>query len=188
MNKVIDVSKVVLETERLVLRSFTYNDLEDLFEYASVSGVGEAAGWPHHKDINESKEILARFINSKKTFAIVYKENNKVIGSIGVEEYNSEKLPELDDLLGREIGFVLSKDYWGRGLMPEAAGRVIRYLFDVEGLDFLTCGHFDINERSAHVQKKLGFKEYKRLIFDTSLGVNYPGVLNILYNKNKYNL
>ena len=53
--------------------------------------------------------ILDRFIREKKTFAIVYE--GKVIGSGGIELYNEEQMPELSDKAGREISFVLSKDY-----------------------------------------------------------------------------
>ena len=44
MNKPIDISNVVLETERLKLRPWKESDLEDFFEYASVDGVGQMAG------------------------------------------------------------------------------------------------------------------------------------------------
>ena len=49
MGIVVDVSNVVLETDRLILRYWHENDLADLFAYASVPGVGEMAGWPHHR-------------------------------------------------------------------------------------------------------------------------------------------
>ncbi len=186
MNKEIDISKIVLKTERLTLRAFKQSDLDDLYEYAKVEGVGEAAGWAHHASIDESKDRLAKFINGKHTFAIVI--NNKVVGSVGVDKYNDEKLTELNDLMGREIGFVLSRAYWGQGIMTEAVKEVISYLFNVEGLDFITCGHFDENDRSRRVQEKCGFKPFKKLIFDTALGEKKSGVLNILYNKNRYNV
>ena len=46
---------------------------------------------------------------------------------------------------GREIGYVLSKDYWGKGLMPEAVNVVITYCFKVLKFDFLLCGYFAIS-------------------------------------------
>ena len=65
------------------------------------------------------------------------KESGKVIGSFGINEYGLEdKLTEFDGYRGREIGFVLSKDYWGRGLMPEAVSAVMNYLFDELDFDF----------------------------------------------------
>lgn len=55
MNLEIDISNVVIKTERLILRPWKETDLDDFFEYASVDGVGEMAGWPHHKSKEESK-------------------------------------------------------------------------------------------------------------------------------------
>ena len=49
MNVEIDISNVKLETERLILRAWEITDLDNFFEYASVNGVGEKAGWEHHK-------------------------------------------------------------------------------------------------------------------------------------------
>ena len=182
MNKEIDVSKLILRTERLVLRPFKFSDLNDLYEYAKVPGVGEAAGWSHHKDISESKSILSNFINGNHTLAITY--NDKVIGSIGIDRYNESYLKEFDDFSGRELGFVLSKDYWGMGIMPEALRCVINYLFKVEHLDFLVCSHFDNNLRSKRVQEKVGFKPYKRTQFNNigENGQRITGVINILVN------
>ena len=61
-------------------------DLEDFYEYASVDGVGQMAGWNPHKSRSESQEIMNRFISHKRTFALELKKNKKVIGSIGIEE------------------------------------------------------------------------------------------------------
>jgi ribosomal-protein-alanine N-acetyltransferase len=143
MNAIFRIEGKQLETERLILRAFKPTDLADFYEYASVKGVGEMAGWQHHKSIYESAAILDSFINEDKTFAIVLKENNKVIGSLGVEKYGlDDKLTEFDGYKGREIGFVLSKDYWGRGLMPEAVDAVVNYLFNELDFDFLLCGYY----------------------------------------------
>ena len=186
MNAEFDVTGVVLESERLILREWYLSDLDDLFEYASVPDVGERAGWPHHPNKEESLYRLKHFIEEKHTFAIVYKENNKVIGSLGIEKYGSEdKLTEFKDYKGREIGFVLAKDYWGQGLMPEAVNVVIKYLFDKLDYDFLLCGHYDKNLRSGRVQEKCGFVPYRKLVFDTQLGTKEPGVLSLLSNPNK---
>ena len=145
MNKHIDISAVTIKTDRLLLRPWKETDLEDFYAYASVEGVGEMAGRRHHQSIDESKRILDHFIDGKHTFALEC--GGKVIGSLGVEEYNTKNYPELDNLCGREIGYVLSKEYWGKGLMTEAVKAVIRYLFENENLDFIICGHFEHNHR-----------------------------------------
>lgn len=186
MNAKVDITGVRLETERLILREWSLDDLDDFFEYASAPEVGEAAGWKHHEDKEFSLSKLKHFMEGKKTFAIVYKENNKLIGSLGLELYGMEdKLSEFFNYKGREIGYVLSKDYWGKGLMPEAVKKVIDYCFDVLDFDFLLCGHYDKNLRSKRVQEKCGFKSYRRLVFDTQLGTHEPGPLNILVNPKK---
>lgn len=186
MNANFAINELIIETERLVLRPFKQSDLHDFYEYASAEGVGERAGWKHHESIHETQEILNLFIKEDKTFAIVFKENNKVIGSLGIEKYGMEdKLTEFNGYFGREIGYVLSKDYWGRGLMPEAVKAVIDYLLNVLNLDFLTCGYFDFNQQSKRVQEKSGFKPYRKIIMDTHLGTKEPGVLNLLINPNK---
>lgn len=186
MNAKFQLNGLTIQTERLLLRPFCQADLDDFYEYASQNGTGERAGWPHHQSIEVSQRILNNFIAEDKTFAIVYKQNNKVIGSLGVEMYELEdKLTEFDGLLGREIGYVLSRDYWGKGLMTEAVKAVIEHLFNVENLDFLTCGYYDFNVQSKRVQQKCGFLPYRKLVMDTRLGTKEPGVLNLLLNPNK---
>lgn len=178
MNKEIDVSNLILKTERLVIRPWTLDDVDDLYEYASVDGVGQMAGWTPHKDKEESLNILKMFIEEKKVLAITY--NGKVIGSFGIEKYNEKDLPEFDSKLGREIGYVLSKDYWGRGLMPEAIMEVVKYLFEVEKLDFIVCGHFIENYQSQRAQEKCGFKHYKPAKYKTVSGLIKDSWISIL--------
>lgn len=180
MNKAIDISAVVLKTPRLTLRPWKETDLQDFYEYASVDGVGQMAGWLPHQNIEVSREILTRFIEGKKTFALEYE--GKAIGSLGVETYNEANFPELDEKQGRAIGYVLSKDYWGQGLMPEAVQAVIDYLFETEGLDFILISHFDWNRQSARVIEKCGLTYLKTTIHETRFGTKETTVENILYN------
>ncbi len=81
MNAPIDITGVVLTTPRLVLRPWRESDLNDLFEYARVDGVGQMAGWTPHKSIDESREILEMFMREKRTFALEFE--GKVVGSLG---------------------------------------------------------------------------------------------------------
>lgn len=186
MNAAFEVSGVVLETQRLILRPFEPGDLQDFYAYASVKGVGEMAGWRHHESTETTQKILDGFIAEGKTFAIVLKETGKVIGSLGVEKYGAEEaLTEFAPYKGRELGFVLSREHWGKGLMPEAVRAVADYLFNDLDLDFLTCGHYDFNVQSKRVQEKCGFRPYRKLNMDTRLGTTEPGVLNLLVNPRK---
>ncbi len=178
MNAPIDISNVTLKTDRLLLRPWRQEDLDDLYAYASVDGVGQMAGWKPHGSKEESQAILDRFIKKKKTFALEYE--GKVIGSLGIEEYDEEQFPEFGDKRCREIGYVLSKAYWGRGLMPEAVREVIRFLFDEINLDVIFCGHFIRNRQSARVQEKCGFMHYAFGTYRTQIGTVEDHETNIL--------
>ena len=184
MNAPIDVTNVRIETERLLLRAWRESDALDLFEYASVDGTGEKAGWHHHQSLEESKRILDLFISEKKTLALELKENGKVIGSLGIEPRDEDAglSPELQ---GREIGYVLSKDYWGRGFMPEAVNAIIDYCFQVMNYDYLTCGHFNHNDRSRRVVEKTGFRFLKDVVTHTVRGIDEQGKMYVLYNPYK---
>ncbi len=184
MNAPVDVTNIRIETERLILRPWQETDLDDFYEYARVPGVGEMAGWNHHKSLEESRKILDLFIWEKKTFALELKETGRVIGSLGLEPGDQEAgLPS--DLAGREIGYVLNRDYWGMGLMPEAVQATIHHCFSALDYDYLTCGHFDHNERSRKVVEKSGFTFLKSSITLTDFGVWESGKLYVLYNPHK---
>ncbi len=186
MNAIFNIKGKIIETNRLILRPFKQTDLSDLYEYASVDGVGEMAGWSHHKNKEESQKILNMFIDEDKVFAICLKENEKVIGSIGVEKYGmEEKLTEFDGYKGREIGYVLSRDYWGKGIATEATKAIIDFLFYECELDFLICGYYNFNFRSKRVQEKCGFKAYRKLTIKTSMNTEEQSILNLLIHPNK---
>ena len=184
MNAPIDVTNIRLETPRLVLRPWQEDDLQDFYEYARVDGVGQMAGWLPHESIEKSREILQMFIDQKKTFALELKENGKVIGSLGIERVPEE--PEIPaGLMGREIGYVLSKDYWGRGLMPEAVRAVIGYCFDTLRFDYLACAHFVRNSQSRRVIEKTGFQFLKEVKHETRYGTVEDTLLYVQYNPGK---
>ena len=179
MNAIIDISDVTLKTDRLILRPWRETDLQDFYNYACVDGVGQMAGWLPHKDLEESGCILAHFIEGKKTFALEYR--GKVIGSLGIEKYREAHYPELANISGREIGYVLSKEYWGQGLMPEAVRAVVKYLFETVKLDFILVGHFEWNRQSSRVIEKCGFRYIKSLPYETRCGTVENTEYSILY-------
>lgn len=182
MNVSFKIEGKTIENKRLILRSFKQSDLNDFYEYASVDGVGEMAGWKHHENIQETQMILSTFIENDDNFAICLKDTNKVIGSIGIIKYNDQDLIELTNYRGLEIGFVLSKQYWGKGIMVEAVKLIIDFLFNEENIDFIVCTYYNSNNQSKRVQEKCGFKYYKEKILETSMGEKLPGVINILFN------
>jgi len=152
-----DNTHLTLETPRLRLRPFTADDLHDFNAYASVPGVGEAAGWPHHKSLEESQKILNMFLRDTDKFALYHKADGKVIGSLGLHKSWTDELAEYNHLSAYEMGYVLAKDYWGQGLVVEAARVVIDHLFNERKLDAVSICHFLENAQSRRVIEKLGF-------------------------------
>ena len=184
MNASFDVSVIRIDTERLILRPWRENDLTDFYNYARVDGVGQMAGWQPHKSLEETKTVLSIFIEQKKSFALELKENGKVIGSLSLDE-KDENIDFPENLKGRELGFALNKEYWGRGLMPEAVGAVVDYCFSELGFDWLCCGHFIWNNQSCRVIEKCGFQYVKDIVFDTRSGTKEPGKYYIQFNPYK---
>ena len=158
MDVPIDVSNTVLTTQRLVLRPLTLSDLDDFYAYASVPGVGEAAGWKHHQSVEESETILRSLMETGHIFAIEHWEDGRLIGTLGLHTSWTNETDAYRRYQVKEIGYVLSKAYWGHGLMTEAVQAVIGYCFDTLHLDALTCCHFTENCRSRRVIEKCGFR------------------------------
>jgi len=161
MNIPINLKNTTLQTDRLILRPWTWDDLDDFYAYASVDGVGQMAGWNPHKNRDESREILAKFIEHGNVFAIEHKEDRRVIGSLGLHTARWEHLPQEEnpyaDQRTVEIGYVLSKSHWGQGLMPEAVRRVQTYLFEELAADIVFVCHYSFNLQSRRVIEKCGF-------------------------------
>ncbi|WP_215142911.1 GNAT family N-acetyltransferase [Exiguobacterium qingdaonense] len=146
---------ITLETERLILRAFTLKDAEDVYHYAKDERVGPMAGWAPHESIEETRDVIQLFIKEGDVWAIVLKETGKVIGSIGLHDRRPN--PSIQHEAQREIGYVLSPDYWGNAYTPEAVQAMIRFGFEALGLERIWCGYFSFNDQSRRVVEKSGF-------------------------------
>lgn len=141
-----------LETTRLILRQWQADDLDDFYAYAKNPHIGPSAGWQPHRNKAESQAILNSFMKQKEAWAIVYRPNNKVIGSLGLHQ-DSKRM----DIHAKMIGYVLAQDYWGQGIMVEAVQRVIKYCFEDLMLDVVSAYHYPFNLQSKRVLQKCGF-------------------------------
>ena len=73
-----------METKRIILRPWRESDAEILFKWASDPDVGPRAGWPPHKSVEESLEIIRTVFNdATNTWAIELKETGEAIGAMG---------------------------------------------------------------------------------------------------------
>lgn len=147
---------MILETEKLILRPWAENDAEDLYQYAKDPAVGPIAGWSVHTSVENSKEIIRGVLSAPETYAVVLKETGRPVGSAGlmIGKTSNIGLPDTE----AEIGYWIGVPYWGRGLIPEAVRKMIKYGFEELNLEKIWCGYFDGNEKSKRVQEKCGFQ------------------------------
>ena len=150
-----------METERLIIRPWQESDAEVLYKYASAPDVGPRAGWPPHKSVEESLEIIRTIFHNDRTWAIVLKETGLPVGSVGLHFHSD--LAEKDD--EAELGYWIGVPFWGRGLVPEAAREMLRHAFEDLGLARVWCGYYDGNVKSKRAQEKIGFR-YVRTAVD----------------------
>ena len=169
----------ILETERLILRPWRLSDADDMFEYARNPNVGPMAGWEPHASKEVSLNIIKSFIETNEVWAVVYKENNKVIGSLGIHPDKRRRNES-----SRSMGFVLSEEYWGRGLMTEAARLVIKHIFEEMKIELLSIVHYTVNNRSRRVIEKCGFK-YEGILRQASTTYNGTVHDDVCYSMTK---
>ena len=147
----------ILETDRLILRPFRAEDAQTMYDnWASDPEVTRFLSWPAYKGIDDAHSILKIWLAEYQKpdfyqWAIVLKELDAPIGSISV--VNSDDRVEM-----AEIGYCIGKNWWGRGIMPEAAKAVMAYLFEEVGIQRLEVGHDPDNSASGAVIRKCGFR------------------------------
>ena len=96
-----------MKTKRLVLRKWTEADAESLYEYAKDSEVGPIAGWPPHKSVEESLDVIRNVFNGPECYAICEKENGKAIGAIELKLKGHTDMTDREDEC--ELGYWLGK-------------------------------------------------------------------------------
>lgn len=147
--------KLTLETQRLILRPFKTEDAEAMFfGWASDSEVTKYLSWNTHKNIEETKSIINQWIKEyekpeRLNFAIVLKDENKVIGGIDVVGY----LNGIDGI--PIIGYNLARKFWNKGYMTEACRCLLDYLFS-KGYSEVRIDAMSENIGSIRVIQKCG--------------------------------
>ncbi|WP_211748655.1 GNAT family N-acetyltransferase [Paenibacillus sp. Marseille-Q4541] len=148
-----------IETERLFIRELTLDDIEAVYRHFSYPEVTEFMDIDVCKNIEEVREIIAFHINdSGCRYGLFNKENNELIGTCGFHCWSTENQESK-----AEIGFDLSPQYWGKGLMQEALLKVIRIGFDSMRLHYIEAITEIKNVPSQKLLKKIGFNEEKDL-------------------------
>ena len=145
----------IMENKRLLLRPWRESDAEVLFTLASNPDVGPRAGWPPHKSVEESREIIRTIFNNDSTWAVVLKETGEVVGAIGYGPSCDCNLParEGEPLTGYWVG----KPYWNQGICTEALRLMLEHIAKTTNIPSLISGHFIDNPASGRVMEKCGF-------------------------------
>lgn len=144
----------MFHTDRLELRKWKIEDAESLYKYAKDPDVGYPAGWPAHKSIEDSKDVIKNVFNGEQCYAIVFE--GEAIGAIELKLNGCTDMTDKDDEC--ELGFWIGKPFWGKGFVKEASLVILRYGFLALGMTRIWCGYYEDNEKSKRVQEKIGFK------------------------------
>lgn len=159
----------MIETERLILRPWSEADAEPLYAYASNPKIGYMAGWPPHKSVEDSLNVIRNVLSAPETYAVLLKSSDKPIGSagltIGVEHFGivAKKTEAI-------IGYWLGEPFWGMGLIPEAVMALLERSFTTLDLTAVWCSYYDTNGNSRRVAEKCGFKYKYSLPQKTLMG------------------
>ena len=160
-----------LETKNLVLRKATIRDAAEIFGYSSDREVTRFLRWGPHQIIKDTEKYINAVLEQYQAdqdgpWAIEYKFTGVVIGHI--------HLMELDEQPKKaQVGFVLSRNYWNKGIMTEALGKVLEYSFYGLRLNRMEAMCIRENRAAARVLEKAGMRKEGEL----------PGYL---FQKGKY--
>lgn len=139
-----------METKRLFLRKFRVSDAKDVYEWAGDEKVAETINFEMHKDVAESKQITKEILMQPDNWAIILKDSNKCIGSIGlIQDKDNHKT---------QIGYSLNRLYWNKGYVTEALQEIIDYCFNSLKLNRVEAIHYTNNPASGRVMEKAGLK------------------------------
>lgn len=145
-----------IETDRLILRKFTLDDAEGMFNnWATDPKTNYFLGWPLHKNVEETKSVISNWIRKYEegsyNWIIEEKESHEVIGSI-CEEGKKDKFGVI------ELGYCFGSRWWSKGYGTEALRAVIEYLLEEQGYYLVEANYRSTNPASGRVMEKAGMK------------------------------
>ena len=147
-----------IETDRLILRRFEQSDAQAMFDnWASDGEVTKYLTWPTHTDVSVTEGILAEWVPQYEddtfyNWAIVLKDNGpEPVGNISVVRWKADGQVPI-------VGYCLGRRWWHQGIMTEALGAVIAFLFEQVGVGRIETYHDPNNPYSGGVMRKCGMK------------------------------
>ncbi len=111
-------------------------------------------GLPYPYTEQDGKNYISEMLsaNEDETFAFAITADNKVIGSIGV--FRQENIHRRT----AELGYYISEEYWGKGIMTEAVKQICEYVFSNSDIIRIYAEPFAYNTASCRVLEKAGFQ------------------------------
>lgn len=146
-----------METDRIILRRWCEEDAETLFKYASDPDVGPRAGWPPHKSVEESRQVIRDIFTNDRTWAIVLKATGEAIGCMGYYTHHESNIGIGDN--DAEMGYWVAKPYWNKGICTEALHLMVDYCLKEKRFSTLWSDFFVDNPASGRVMEKCGFRD-----------------------------
>jgi len=144
-----------LETERLVLRPITVEDLGFVYELFSRPETNRYSGHEELGSLEEAEELYDKYMRpgppSRFRVAVELKETGEPVGTLGLYSYSERDRRA-------ELGYDLLEEHWGRGIMTEAVREVLSYGFEALGLNRVEATMDPLNTRSVRLVERLGFK------------------------------
>lgn len=146
---------IPFETDRLIIRTIKNDDAYDMYEYASLDEVCRFLLWSPHINLQVTEGYI-EFLEKRylrglySDFAVVLKENGKMIGTCGYADINSHEGVF-------ELGYVLSPYYRGKGYMTEAVDAFLDLSFNILGLETAKLRIIKENTSSIKLAKRIGF-------------------------------
>lgn len=145
-----------IETERLILRRFTLDDAQQMYDnWACDPVVTRYLTWPPHENVEGTRYVLnlwlTEYANNPDSYnwAITLRDSGEVIGSIGLLHFDEKNQKA-------EAGYCMGRQWWGSGIMTEALHGVLDYAFRTIGLHRVQARHDTHNPASGRVMQKAG--------------------------------
>lgn len=149
---------MIIETERLLLRPFFESDAEDVFEYLKEPAVNCFASMKLNSLEEAKAEMKKRIGETEYYFAIVLKNDSKVIGEIDAYPERGEPHDTTSPLDTFSPCWMLNSAYQGKGYAYEAAYAFFDYLFHEKGARRIYAYTEDYNLSSQRLCEKLGMR------------------------------
>ena len=148
----------MIESERLIFRKFTPDDLPALIETRIDPEVAKYLGGAKLQNPEALAKRLKFYISCYESHgfgscAMLWKPTGEMIGSAGLQP-----LDGTDEI---EVGYSMVKEYWGRGIGTEAARAWLDHGFRACGLDRIVAVAHTENWASRHIMEKLGMQYEK---------------------------